>query len=101
MKLFGKLIILGKNVFIYICPYFLPDQAAGAHLASLMQNCANLGTGIIMSFVTGWELTLLILAFMPIVAVFATAQVKMFAGHAAEGKTELETSGKVDIFIPL
>lgn len=66
----------------------------------MVQNCANLGTGIIMAFISGWELTLLILAFMPIMGAFATAQIKIFAGNAADIKAQLETTGKVDIFYP-
>ena len=67
-------------------------------MATLVQNFANIGTGVIISFVVGWELTLLILAFVPILAFAGAAEMKLLAGHAAEDKRELEKAGKVGMF---
>ncbi|KAE8288797.1 Multidrug resistance protein 1 [Larimichthys crocea] len=69
--------------------------ATGARLATIVQNFANLATGIIIAFVNGWELTLLIIAVVPIVALASTVEMNMLSGHAAEDKKELEASGKV------
>lgn len=72
-------------------------QAAGVRMATLIQNFSNMGISVIVSFIFGWELTLLILAVVPIIALASAAEMRLLSGHAAEDKRELEAAGKVEI----
>jgi ABC-type bacteriocin/lantibiotic exporter with double-glycine peptidase domain len=70
-------------------------QACGVRLGIMIMNVANMGTGLIIAFIYGWQLTLLILAFLPLLIIGGFLQVRILAGVAGQNKQALEEAGKV------
>ncbi|XP_060086046.1 ATP-dependent translocase ABCB1-like [Ylistrum balloti] len=69
--------------------------AAGARIGTFFQSLANMGTAIIIAFIYGWKLTLVIFAFLPIIALAGMLEMKMLTGVAGQNKEALEDAGKI------
>ncbi|CAF4169043.1 unnamed protein product [Rotaria sp. Silwood2] len=71
--------------------------ASGIHIGIMLQNIVSLGTCIIMSFVFSWQLTLLVLAFIPFVVAGGFLQNHLMTGFASKDKRLMEKAGKVTV----
>ena len=69
--------------------------ASGVRIGTTLQNLAALGTGIIISFVYSWQLTLLVLAFVPFMVAGGFFQSRLMTGFSSQDKDTFEDAGKV------
>ncbi|XP_021353533.1 multidrug resistance protein 1-like isoform X2 [Mizuhopecten yessoensis] len=69
--------------------------SSGARMGKLLENIANMGTALIISFIYGWQLTLIIIAFIPIIAAAGALEFQLLSGVAGKNKEALEGAGKV------
>lgn len=58
-------------------------------------NVANLGVGIVIAFFYSWPITLLIIAFIPLLIIGGIFQTQALAGFAESNKEILETAGSI------
>lgn len=73
----------------------LSFQATGSRLGLLTMTIFTLLAAIIIAFVHGWQLTLLILACVPIVIIANAIRARSMAGHALKDQKALEEAGRV------
>ncbi|KAG8514703.1 ATP-binding cassette sub-family B member 5, partial [Galemys pyrenaicus] len=69
--------------------------ATGSRIGVLTQNATNMGLSVIISFIYGWEMTLLILSIAPILALTGMIETAAMTGFANKDKQELHRSGKI------
>ena len=74
-------------------------QATGVRLGVAIMNIANIGTGLIIAFIYGWQLTLLIIAFLPLLILGGYLEIRILAGVAGSNKAALEEAGKVGFVV--
>lgn len=71
------------------------QTATGSRLGLIAQNLASMGLSVIIAFVFGWEMTLLILAMAPVLAVAGMLETSALAGFANRDKKQLQSAGKI------
>ncbi|CAH1787977.1 unnamed protein product [Owenia fusiformis] len=69
--------------------------ATGSRLGMIVQNIANIGTGLVIAFIFGWKLSLVILAFIPLIVLCGAVETRVLTGVANKDKKALEKAGKV------
>lgn len=71
--------------------------ATGIRIGILLQNFSSLGAGIIISFVYSWQLTLLVLAFVPLMILGGFLETRLITGFAKNDRKDLENAGKISL----
>uniref|UniRef100_A0A8C8RPJ0 ATP-binding cassette sub-family B member 5 n=1 Tax=Pelusios castaneus TaxID=367368 RepID=A0A8C8RPJ0_9SAUR len=71
------------------------QTATGSRLGVIAQNISSMGLSVIISFIYGWEMTLLILVMAPVLAVTGMLETSALTGFANRDKKELQQAGKV------
>uniref|UniRef100_A0A8D0GR64 ATP-binding cassette sub-family B member 5 n=1 Tax=Sphenodon punctatus TaxID=8508 RepID=A0A8D0GR64_SPHPU len=69
--------------------------ATGSRLGVIAQNISSMGLSVIISFIYGWEMTLVILVIAPVLAVTGMLEISALTGFANRDKKELLRAGKV------
>jgi ABC-type multidrug transport system fused ATPase/permease subunit len=69
--------------------------ATGSRIGLMFNNLASLGVGIIISFAFSWQLTLLVLGFVPLMVIGGFFQSRLMTGFASNNKQSMEDAGQV------
>ncbi|XP_042369262.1 bile salt export pump-like [Plectropomus leopardus] len=69
--------------------------ATGSQIGMIVNSLTNIGVAVLMSFYFSWKLTLLILCFLPFLALSGGFQAKMLTGFAKQDKQAMEAAGRI------
>ncbi|XP_015277731.1 PREDICTED: bile salt export pump [Gekko japonicus] len=69
--------------------------ATGTQIGMIVSSITNIGVAIIIAFYFSWKLTLVILCFLPFLAVSGAMQSKMLTGFASQDKQAMEITGRI------
>ncbi|XP_025093405.1 LOW QUALITY PROTEIN: multidrug resistance protein 1-like [Pomacea canaliculata] len=73
----------------------LVQGATGSKVGQILEAVATLTSALIIAFVFGWKLTLVVLAFLPIIIASETMKGKVIADSAKSEKSQLQEAGKI------
>ncbi|XP_023668841.2 bile salt export pump-like isoform X1 [Paramormyrops kingsleyae] len=69
--------------------------ATGSQIGMIVNSLTNIGVAIIISFYFSWKLTLVILCFLPFLALSGGFQAKMLTTFAKQDKQAMEAAGQI------
>nr|XP_014435355.1 bile salt export pump isoform X3 [Pelodiscus sinensis] len=69
--------------------------ATGAQIGMIVNSLTNIGVAIIIAFIFSWKLSLVIMCFLPFLALSGAMQAKMLTGLASQDKQAMEITGQI------
>uniref|UniRef100_A0A8C4ZX91 Bile salt export pump n=1 Tax=Gadus morhua TaxID=8049 RepID=A0A8C4ZX91_GADMO len=69
--------------------------ATGSQIGMIVNSLTNIGVSLIISFYFSWKLTMVILCFLPFIALSGGFQAKMLTGFAKQDKVAMEAAGRI------
>ncbi|NWS93849.1 ABCBB protein, partial [Mionectes macconnelli] len=69
--------------------------ATGSQIGMIVNSLMNIGVALIIAFYFSWKLSLVILCFLPFLALSGAVQAKMLTGFASKDKKALEATGRI------
>lgn len=84
-----------NRIFFFLLFYL---KATGSQIGMIVNSFTNIGVAIIIAFYFSWKLSLVIMCFLPFLALSGAVQAKMLTGFAAQDKKALEATGRVKLF---
>uniref|UniRef100_A0A4W5MMT0 Bile salt export pump n=1 Tax=Hucho hucho TaxID=62062 RepID=A0A4W5MMT0_9TELE len=69
--------------------------ATGSQIGMIVNSLTNIGVAVIISFYFSWKLSLVIMCFLPFLALSGGFQAKMLTGFAKQDKQAMEDAGRI------
>ncbi|XP_040297614.1 bile salt export pump-like [Bufo bufo] len=69
--------------------------ATGSQIGMIVNSLTNIGVALIIAFYFSWKLSLVILCFLPFLALSGALQARMLTGFANQDKNAMETAGRI------
>ncbi|NXJ88201.1 ABCBB protein, partial [Corythaixoides concolor] len=69
--------------------------ATGSQIGMIVSSFTNIGVAMVIAFYFSWKLSLVILCFLPFLALSGAVQAKMLTGFASQDKKALEATGQI------
>ncbi|XP_063789645.1 bile salt export pump-like [Pseudophryne corroboree] len=69
--------------------------ATGSQIGMIVNSLTNIGVALIIAFYFSWKLSLVIMCFLPFLALSGALQAKMLTGFANQDKHAMESAGRI------
>ncbi|XP_034989142.2 bile salt export pump isoform X2 [Zootoca vivipara] len=69
--------------------------ATGSQIGMIVNSLTNIGVAIVIAFYFSWKLSLVIMCFLPFLALSGVVQSQMLTGFASQDKQAMEATGKI------